>query len=110
MRHMIGWCLAIGLAVSSATVAAAAESKPLGQLPKDVLRWATMWTAIPQEMYAVGQEQGPLAAMTWGPAKGTAVFVDATARELLRTAKSDKRPGHQTPNQRPAGPILRYEF
>ena len=89
---------------------ALAESRPLKQLPADVVRWSTLWVEVPKQVYEVGQEEGPLAAMTWGPVKGTAVFVNSTAKELWDATKPDQRPGHQLSGKRPAGAIVRYEF
>ena len=87
--------------------AASAEVKPLKELPMDVGRWSTMWVAVPQQMYRVGLEHGPVAAVTWGPAKGAAVMVESTTRELWNAAQPDHRPGRQSED---SGVIFRYDF
>lgn len=110
MHRAIRIGVMVGAVMTGAAAASAAESKPIEQLPRDVMRWATMWTAIPQEMFGVGQEEGPLAALTWGPAKGTVVFVDAATRELWNAAKSNKRTEQRTSGKQSTNPILRYEF
>ena len=43
-----------------------AESRPIGQLPSDVMRWSTLWLTVPASMVETGQEYGPVAALTWG--------------------------------------------
>ena len=92
------------------TAAASAEQRPIKQLPQDVVRWSTMWWAIPKEMVEVGQEHGPLAAMIWGPTKGTAVMMSSTSKELIGAMKDDQRPDHRAPSGAPKGPIFQYEF
>ena len=87
-----------------------AESRPLEQLPKDLLRWSTLWMDIPKQMYEVGQEEGPLAALTWGPTKGTAVMLQSTTQELWDVVKPDKRPQRSQGVDNPKGLIVRYEF
>ena len=87
-----------------------AESKPIEQLPGDVVRLATEWTAIPQQMYAVGREEGPLAALTWGPAKGAAVMVQSTTKDVWKAVKPDKTPGHGSRERNVKGLVFRYEF
>ena len=101
-----------GLIVSVVLVTAPmaqAESRPLAQLPADVVRWSTLWMAIPEQMYEVGQEEGPLSAVTWGPAKGTAKFIDSTAKEVWACVKPDEHPVRRASDD-VKGAILRYEF
>lgn len=83
-----------------------AESKAIRQLPTDVARWSTLWLAVPKDMVEVDREHGPLAALTWGPVKGTASFVRSSVAEVWETVKVDQ----QRERQRPAGAILYYEF
>ena len=87
-----------------------AASRPIKQLPADVARWSLMWTVIPKEMIAVGQEHGPLAALMWGPAQGASAFVESAVKEVWSTAKPDKerRPGSQSRFAK--GALFRYEF
>lgn len=99
---LAGLLLAGGLRV-------AAEVRPIEQLPKDVVRWSMLWVEIPQEMAKAGQAYGPLAALTVGPAMGTANILDSTAKELWAAAKGDKRPGRQHRGN-PNGPLFQYEF
>ncbi len=98
----------IGVWVGS--LVASAESRPLKQLPADIVRWSTVWVNIPEQMYVVGQEEGPLAAMTWGPAKGAVVMVQSTTQELWEAMKPDERPGHRSQHGDVHGALLRYEF
>jgi len=99
--------VSVGLLISPA---AFAESRPIEQLPGDVVRWSTLWVAIPKSMVEVGQEDGPLAALTWGPVKGTAALVESTAKEVWDTVKPDHTPGHRPNSPHPKGLIFRYEF
>jgi len=87
-----------------------AASKPLEKLPEDIARWSTLWVAIPKSMAKVGQDDGPLAALTWGPVKGTAVLVESTTKEVWDTVKPDQRLGHHPGSQHPKGLIFHYEF
>jgi len=91
-------------------LSAFAASRPIEQLPKDLARWSTLWAAIPKSMAKVGQDDGPLAALTWGPVKGTVVLVESTTKEVWNTVKPDQRPGHRLRSQHPKGLIFRYEF
>ena len=96
------WLAGMGIAV--------AGGQPIGQLPVDVARWSTFWIAVPNEMADVGQEYGPLAALTWGPIKGTAHMVQSVAKELWGVAKMDWTRGTQANRGRPNNALLRYEF
>jgi len=91
------------------TVALAA-TKPIQQLPADVARWSTLWMNIPSSMVEEGQEHGPLAALTWGPAKGTAEFARATKEEVWDSLKLDQSQGYRSRTRREIGPVFRYEF
>ncbi len=83
-----------------------AESKAIRQLPMDVARWSTLWLVVPKEMIEVDRKHGPLAAMTWGPIKGTTSFVRSSVAEVWETVKVDQ----QSEREQPAGAILYYEF
>ena len=87
-----------------------AATKPLNQLPADVARWSTLWVAVPKDMVEVGREHGPLAALTWGPAKGMTTFVRSTANEIWDTVKPDKTRSRLASRGRPTGAIFRYQF
>lgn len=87
----------------SVAASAAAESKPLTDLPSDLAHWSTLWMELPRQMYGVGQEEGPVSAMTWGPVRGTIMMMDATGKALWDAVKYDQRPGR-------GDAILRYEF
>lgn len=102
MRTMLcTMTLIAGLSYSFAVHAA--EAKPIESLPSDLAAWSTLWMELPKQMYGVGQEQGPISAMTWGSVRGTVKVVDATSKALWNAAQQqDQRPGH--------GAILRYEF
>ena len=97
------------MAIGTDTYALAA-SKPIGQLPKDVMRWSTMLVEIPKQMVNVGKEQGPLAALTWGPVKGTAHLVESTVKEAWSTVKPEQKQARRPEDERLGGPIFRYEF
>ena len=88
----------------------AVERRPIRQLPSDMARWSTMWVTIPQQMIAVGQDYGPLAALTLGPAEGAVAMTEAAGRELWSASKPDKRPGQTVRAKDPKGPLFRYEF
>lgn len=110
MREAV-WTTAMiaGMWLSSG-VSQAAESKPINELPSDLVRWSTMWTEVPKQMYGVGQAEGPVAAMTWGPVRGTVMLVNATTKALWDVAKSDTRRVHHSRDKNPSEAILRYEF
>lgn len=102
MRTMLWMTMLIaGLSVSVA--AYAADSKPLEDLPSDLARWSTLWMELPRQMYGVGQEEGPVSAMTWGSVRGTVKLVNTTSKALWDAAKQDQRPGK-------GHAIFRYEF
>ena len=104
----------LGVWWTSAAALWAAESRPLKKLPADVLRWSTAWVEIPKQVYEIGQDYGPVAAVTWGPTKGTAMMVGSTTKELWNATKPDKRPAHSpsqySKHKHPTGPLFRYEF
>ena len=107
MQWVAGMCVASVLAAPFAQ----AESRPIKQLPKDLVRWSTLWMAIPEQMMDVGMEYGPLAAVTWGPAKGTADMVERTTRDLWEASKPEPHPVVAHRNEsRPKGPVFRYTF
>ena len=89
---------------------ALAASRPITQLPEDVVRMSTSWMVIPKDMVEVGREHGPLAALTWGPAKGMTTFVRSTASGIWDTVKLDKTRSRPASRGRPNGAIFRYEF
>lgn len=93
-----------------ATVAWAAEGKPISELPADLARWSTMWVEVPRQMYGVGQEEGPIAAMIWGPVRGVVMLVNATTKAAWDVVKPETRKAHKSRSKQPAGAILRYEF
>jgi len=99
---MVGWCCAVA-------VAQAAQSKPLSELPGDLARWSTLWMDVPRAMYDVGMEEGPVAAVTWGPVKGTVMLIHTTTRTLREMAQPEKPTAHKSQGRRP-GVIFQYEF
>jgi len=100
--------MVVGLS-SLMTAAEAAQSKPISELPKDLVRWSTLWMDVPRAMYDVGMEEGPVTAVMWGPVKGTVMLMRTTTHTLWEAAQPEKRPGHQSKARRP-GVILQYEF
>ena len=106
-----GWVVAgmlAGLIVLPGSVVA--QSRPIKQLPKDLARWSTAWLAIPQEMAEVGLDHGPLAAVTWGPAKGTARMVDTTTLDMWNAVKPEPHRGGRRADERSTGVFFRYHF
>lgn len=88
-----------------------AQDRSIEELPKDLLRWSTLWVAIPQQMGRVGAEEGPLSAMTWGMARGTATLIQATTNEVWDVVKPDEKPSHRPQRDDDAsGVMLRYRF
>ena len=88
----------------------AADTRPIEQLPKDLWRWSTLWTHIPEEMANVDKQEGAVSAATWGPTKGVAVMVQATADEVWKTVKPNQKKRRGQQYNEPVGVILRYEF
>ena len=89
---------------------ALARSRPIGQLPKDLVRWSTLWVSIPQQMYAVNQEQGAVAALTWGPTKGAAMMIHATGKEVWDVMKVDESRRLSSREHKTGQMLFRYEF
>ena len=102
MIALIGWgCLTMATA--------AAQERPIKQLPADLVRWSMSWTEVPKEMVTVGQEYGPVAAVTWGPVQGAASMVNNTATEVWDIMRSQKQ---NRPSARASTgmALVRYEF
>ena len=110
MRKVLAGAVVVAGVCGLMTASQAAQGKPIQELPGDLVKWSTLWVEVPRQMYGVGQDAGPLAAMTWGPVKGTAMFVNVTTKALWDAAQSEKRQGHRPTSGQPEGPILRYEF
>ena len=90
---------------------AAAENRPIAELPKDVERCTVALAEVPHQMNEVDLDHGHLAAMTWGPAMGAASLVESAAKVVWHAAQPDRRPGHSNPREKgPSGAIMRYEF
>ena len=91
---------------------ASAEGRPLKQLPADVARWSMSWTEVPKQMVEVGQEYGPIAAVTWGPVQGAASLIGSTTKELWDIMKADKqaRRSASAPRRSTGSALVRYEF
>lgn len=99
----------VGLVLMSAPLAFA-EDRPLKQFPADVARWSTLWMAIPQQMMVVGQEQGPLAAVTVGPTQGAAAMVESTGHEVWNAMQSETNPAQRYKNEEEGTAVFRYDF
>ena len=110
MRKVLAGAVVVAGVCGLMMAAQAAEGKPIQELPGDLVKWSTLWVEVPRQMYGVGQEEGPVAAITWGPVKGTVMFVSATTKTLWDAAQSEKRQGHRPTSKQPVGAILRYEF
>ena len=110
MRSVLAGAVVVAGVCGLMATGQAAESKPVSELPRDLVRWSTLWMDVPQAIYDVGVEEGPVAAMMWGPVMGTARLVSTTTRTLREVAQEEQRPAYQSQARRPAGVILQYEF
>ena len=110
MRKALASAMVVAAVCSLMTAAQAAQDKPIQALPGDLVKWSTLWVEIPKEMYSVGQDAGPLAAVTWGPVKGAAALVNVTTKTLWDAAQQKTPQGRRTKGGQPVGPLLRYEF
>ena len=111
MRARFGMVTALMVLMSaSAAMPAWAEGRPIEKLPGDVVRWSTMWMMIPAEIAKETREHGPVAGVMWGPAKGTAVMLDSTSREIWKASTAPDRPSIAPKRSNPKGPIFRYDF
>ena len=117
MKRLLEWLVEMVIAamigLCGAALAAWAESRPIQELPKDVVHWSTVWTEVPKQMIEVNRDLGPLAALTWGPAKGTVVMVRTTGEALWNTMKTEGSAPPRSSDARAKdinGPIFRYEF
>ena len=102
---VVGMVMALGMAGT----ALAAESKPIEQLPGDVVRWSTTWMEIPKQMIQVSRDEGPLSGFMWGPAKGTMLMVRSTTAALWEVVKPTQQPV-PAGREKDSGALLRYEF
>lgn len=102
---VMGMAIALGMAGT----AAAAERKPIEQLPGDVVRWSTTWMEIPNQMVQVSRDEGPVSGFLWGPAKGTALMIRSTTDALWEMVRPEQ---HAVPpgREQGTGALLRYEF
>ncbi|MBI2884762.1 MAG: hypothetical protein HYY15_01145 [Candidatus Omnitrophica bacterium] len=114
---LVEFVMAAAIGLCGAGIAVWADSRPIQELPKDVVHWSTVWTEVPKQMVEVNRDLGPLAALTWGPAKGTVVMLQTTGEALWNTLKyeeSTKQRRRASPsygsNKSIKGPIFRYEF
>lgn len=92
------------------TGAAQAEGRSIKQLPSDLVRCSLLWTEVPKQMVEVGKDEGPVAALTWGPVKGTAVMVESATKGIWDVMKSNHATRRYSSRKNPSGPIFRYEF
>lgn len=107
MRATVLASVLMAIVLAGGVATARAADRPLQQLPADVVRWSTVWMAIPRQMASVGEEQGPLAAVTVGPAQGMAVMVESTGREVWQAMQQDPQPHRR---REAAGAVIRYQF
>ena len=107
------WIVAAMVGMWSGMMAiASAEGRPLKQLPSDLVRWSMSWTEVPKQMVNVGEEYGPVAAVTWGPVQGAASMVQSATTELWGIMKADKqaRRSAAAPRRSTGSALVRYEF
>ena len=88
----------------------AAEHKSIKELPTDMAHWSTFWRVLPAEMYAAGEEKGPLAALTWGMIKGTGKLVQSSSKGLWDIVKPLPNADLPLKANRPPGAIISYSF
>ena len=108
MRY--GWFALAAIAICNATSVGWAATKPIDELDDDVTTWSTMPLDVPKTMVDVGKQEGPLSAVMWGPAKGTAVFIRSLTAETWKTLKPERETTPGVHHKDPVGPVLRYEF
>ena len=110
----VGIGMMMGRAVMAATLLGAAsawaEGRSIKQLPSDVARCSLFWIDVPKQMVEVGKDDGPVAALTWGPVKGTAVMVASATQNVWDLMKSNQATTHDSSRKNPNGPVVRYEF
>ena len=92
------------------TGSAQAEGRSIKQLPSDLVQCSLLWTEVPKQMVEVGKDDGPVAALTWGPVKGTAVMVASATQNVWDVMKSNHATMHDSSRKNPNGPVVRYEF
>ena len=90
-----------------------AESRPMKDLPADLVQWSTMWVEVPKQMVEVGKDDWALAALTWGPAKGTAMMLKSGTKKLWDSMKPDQSADADSSSGSESdvmGPVFRYTF
>lgn len=103
----------VGMVVGAVMVGASgaqAEGRSIKELPADLVRCSLLWTEVPKQMIEVGKDDGPVAALTWGPVKGTAVMVESATTGVWTVMKSNHAATRYASRKNPNGPIFRYEF
>ena len=107
-RTALAALVALGILINWASVGFA-QTKPLSDLPQDVVMFSTGWTEIPKQMYQAGQESGTIAGVARGSAEGAGNFVTKTARGIWNVLKPN--PEHQAGRlDQPSGLAFRYAF
>jgi hypothetical protein len=97
------------MAMTALAALAGAQTKPIEDLPGDVAHWSSLPLEVPKAMASVGGEEGPISAVTWGPAKGTAVVIQTLTEDVWLAVKPEPdKPAHR--RHEPVGPLFRYEF
>ena len=104
--RIIGMVIAVGALCGMATVGAE-EPPPITQLPSDMAHLAVAWVAVPQHMYTVAQDEGPLMGLTVGTVEGSSAMVEDAAMYLTSGYHNGAR---ATERHRPAGALLHYSF
>ena len=89
---------------------ASAQGRPIKQLPADLARWSMSWTEVSKQIVEVGQDYGPVAAVTWGPVQGAASMLNATTQELWDLMKADKAARQSARRPSSGMALVRYEF
>ena len=99
----------IGVLLCVAGRLATAEEPPsITNLPKDLAHLATAWVAVPQAMYQVSRDAGPMQGLTVGTVEGSERMVRRTVT-YLTSGYFDHSPADED-ETRPLGALVHYSF
>lgn len=105
-RVMAQYVAVVGVLMCLGSGAAMAGEPPsIQQLPEDLAHLATVWVSVPQTMYAMSRDEGPVVGLTKGTVEGGRSMIEDTARYLTSGYFNG------SPNEhRPVGALLHYAF
>ena len=105
MRHLLPVLgIALGLMLGG-SVACADEAPPISQLPQDVAHLAMVWVAVPEAVYRVAHDEGPVAGVAKGSVEGGTRMVSDAVTYLTSGYVHGSRP-----RARPIGSLVNYSF